>query len=70
MPHDVYPIGKHYVGKDDTVHIERNNGKQRHWFARFRRKSIVVSKSEEMHDLTMKLLMHLHVNGGLNPLVD
>lgn len=61
-----YPIGNHYVGKDQTVNIERNNGRQRHWFARFRRKSIVVSKSEEMLDATMKLFMHLHIKGGLN----
>ena len=67
---DAYSVGKHYAGKDQTVCIERNNGRQRHWFARFRRKSIVVSKSEEMLDVTMKLFMHLHVNGGLNQLID
>ncbi len=58
------------MGKDQTVHIERNNGRQRHWFARFRRKSIVVSKSEEMVHATMKLLSGLHVNGGLNRLIE
>ena len=45
-----------------THGIERNNGRQRHWFARFRRKSIVVTKSMEMLNLTMKLFAAVHVN--------
>ena len=49
--------------KSETVAIERNNGRQRHWFARFRRKSIVVSKSLQMVDLTMLLFARFHVNG-------
>ena len=49
--------------KSETVAIERNNGRQRHWFARFRRKSIVVSKSLQMVDLTMSLFARFHVNG-------
>ena len=31
--------------KSETVAIEQNNGRQRHWLAAFRRRSIVVSKS-------------------------
>lgn len=50
------------MGKDQTYRIEQNNGRQRHWFARFRRKSIVVSKSMEMIDLTMALFAAFHVN--------
>ena len=57
-----FTLGKYYVGKDQTYRIEQNNGRQRHWFARFRRKSIVVSKSEEMIDLTMGLFAAVHVN--------
>jgi len=57
-----YSLGKYYVGKDQTYRIEQNNGRQRHWFARFRRKSIVVSKSMEMIDLTMPLFAAIHVN--------
>ena len=49
--------------KSQTVFIERNNGRQRHWFARFRRKSIAVSKTLEMVDLTMALFARFHVNG-------
>jgi insertion element IS1 protein InsB len=50
------------MGKDKTVEIEQNNGAQRHWFARFRRKSIVVSKSREMVDVTMAIFAAVHVN--------
>ena len=64
---DVYPkiipADKSYQGKSETVSIERNNGRQRHWFAQFHRKSIVVSKSLEMVDLTMALFARFHVNG-------
>ena len=55
--------------KAETVAIERNNGRQRHWLARFRRKSIVVSKSAEMVDLTMGLFAAYHVNKTWNPVV-
>ena len=45
----VYPevivADKLYQSKSQTVYLEQNNGRQRHWFARFRRKSIVVSKT-------------------------
>jgi insertion element IS1 protein InsB len=64
----VYPIeipkDQLVTGKSGTVRIERNNGRQRHWFARFRRKSIVVSKSLHMVDLTMALFARFHVNGA------
>ena len=50
--------------KKETVGIERNNGLQRHWFARFHRKSIVVSKSVSMVDLTMALFARFPVNGN------
>ena len=59
----IIPADKLYQGKSETVSIERNNGRQRHWFARFHRKSIVVSKSLEMVDLTMALFARFHVNG-------
>lgn len=50
-------------GKQGTVAIERNNARQRHRFARFKRKSLVVSKSLRMVDLTMALFARFHVNG-------
>ena len=55
--------------KAETVAIERNNGRQRHWFARFRRKSIVVSKSLQMVELTMALFARFHVNGNWQDII-
>ena len=51
-----------FQGKTQTYYLEQNNGRQRHWYARFRRKSIVVSKTLEMVDLTMALFARFHVN--------
>jgi len=48
--------------KVETHLIESNNMPQRHWFARFRRKTCVVSRSEEMVDLTTMLYAGIHVN--------
>ena len=49
------PIGQHYTGKDETHSIERDNARQRHWLARFRRRSIVVSKAKRMVDVSLAL---------------
>src|SRR3954467_14333248 len=47
------PVGQLYTGKDETHGIERDNARQRHWLARFRRRSIVVSKTTRMVDVSM-----------------
>jgi insertion element IS1 protein InsB len=53
-----------------TTHdIERNHCRQRHWFGRFKRKSIIVSKSKEMVDLTMALFAKFWVNGNQDELL-
>jgi insertion element IS1 protein InsB len=58
------PSGRHYIGKDQTQRSESNNARQRHWFARFRRRTCVVSKSLEMVEATMALFAYYHCNGG------
>ena len=58
------PTGRHYIGKDQTQPIESNNARQRHWFARFRRRTCVVSRSVAMVEATMALFAHYHCNGG------
>ncbi len=64
-PYDeALPVGRHYIGKDQTQRSESNNARQRHWFARFRRRTCVVSRSAEMVDATMALFAHYHCNGG------
>lgn len=56
------PPERHHAGKDGTVAIEQNNGRQRHYLARFKCKSIVVSKSKDMVDLSIQLFAAVHVN--------
>ncbi len=45
--------------------IERNNCRMRHWFGRFKRKSIIVSKSLEMVNITIALFARFRVNGDV-----
>jgi len=64
-PYDAaLPAGRHCVGKDQTQLIEGNDARQRHWFARFRRRTCVVSRSVEMVEATMALFAFYHCNGG------
>jgi insertion element IS1 protein InsB len=63
---NVLPVGRHYVGKDESIRPERNNGRQRHWVASCRR-SIVVSRSGAMIDRRTALFAHLHVNRCAKP---
>ena len=49
--------------KAETHGIERNNFRQRHWCARFRRKTCIVSRCIQMVDLTVGLFAWFHVNG-------
>jgi IS1 family transposase len=51
--------------KTQTVAIERNNGRQRHWLGRFRRRTVIVSRSREMVDLSVALFAAFHVNHTL-----
>jgi IS1 family transposase len=65
----VIPQEKLIQNKTITHDIERNHCRQRHWFGRFKRKSIIVSKSQEMVDLTMALFAKFWVNGNQDELL-
>ena len=65
----VIPQDKLVQSTATTPDIERNHGRQRHWFGRFKRKSIIVSKSKEMVDLTMALFAKFWVNGNQDELL-
>jgi insertion element IS1 protein InsB len=52
--------------KSQTHLIESNSMPQRHWFARFHRKTCCVSRSAEMVDLTVGLYANFHVNAKMN----
>ena len=65
----VIPQDRLVQSKTTTHDIERNHCRQRHWFGRFKRKSIIVSKSTEMVDLTMALFAKFWVNGNQDELL-
>jgi insertion element IS1 protein InsB len=65
----VIPQDKLVQSKAITHNIERNHCRQRHWFGRFKRKSIIISKSKEMVDLTMALFAKFWVNGNQDELL-
>jgi insertion element IS1 protein InsB len=65
----VIPQGKRVQSKATTHDIERNHCRQRHWLGHFKRKSIMVSKSKEMVDLTIALFAKFWVNGNQDELV-
>lgn len=59
--------GHHYAGKDQTVALERTHSRLRHWLARFRRRTCVVSRSREMVDRSIALIAHFHINQEVEP---
>jgi insertion element IS1 protein InsB len=52
---EAIPQGRPHIGKDQTHGIERDHARQRHRLARFRRRSIVVSKAKRMVDASIAL---------------
>jgi IS1 family transposase len=51
----IIPEDRLQQSKSGTSRVESNNADTRHWFARFRRKTRVVSQSALMVSLTLKL---------------
>ena len=52
------PPGQHVVDKAGTQLLEIDNANTRHRVARFTRRTKVVSRSEKMIDLTMRLWVY------------
>ena len=63
------PVGQLYTGTDETHGIERDNARQRHWLARFRRRSIVVSKAKRMVDVSIALFARFAGNNRIGDLI-
>jgi insertion element IS1 protein InsB len=61
----VLPSERLVMSKAHTDGIERNHCRQRHWFGRFKRRSIIISRAKEMVDLTMALFARFRVNGNV-----
>jgi insertion element IS1 protein InsB len=51
----VLPANRHVVGKAHTITIEQNNSNTRHYLGRMTRRTKIVSKTEEMVNVSMKL---------------
>jgi IS1 family transposase len=62
----VIPAEKRRMSNARTDGMERHHCRQRHWFGRCKRRSIVVSKSKEMIDPTMALFARFRVNGDVS----
>jgi IS1 family transposase len=52
---EVLPPERHIIGKEHTVCIERDNSNTRHHLGRMTRKTKVVSKCEEMVDISLRI---------------
>src|SRR3712207_1076901 len=65
---ELIPPGQLYVGKEETHGIERDHARQRHWLARFRRRSIVVSKAKRMVDASIALFARFGGNNKIDEL--
>ena len=66
---EAIPQGRPYVGKDQTHGIERDHSRQRHWLARFRRRTCVVSKAERMVDASIALFARFGGNDRIGDLL-
>ncbi len=58
----IVPQNKHIQSKAETFTVEGYNSLFRHFLARMRRKSKCYSKSKNMLELSMLLLMHKRNN--------
>jgi len=51
----ILPKERHVIGKSHTVVIERDNSNTRHHLGRMTRRTKIVSKQEDMINISMKL---------------
>src|SRR3954452_23215405 len=66
---ELIPQGRLYVGKDQTHGIERDHSRQRHWLARFRRRTCVVSRAERMVEASIALFARFADGRGIDELL-
>ncbi|MBV8739072.1 MAG: IS1 family transposase [Alphaproteobacteria bacterium] len=60
--HRLIPEDQLFTDKDLTFSTEQDNSNIRHFLARFRRRTKVVSKAVEMVDLSLRIDHHFHDN--------
>ena len=66
---ELIPQGRLLVGKEETHGIERDHSRQRHWLARFRRRTCVVSKVRRMVDASIALYVRFADDAGIRELL-
>jgi insertion element IS1 protein InsB len=66
---EAIPPGQLYVGEEETHGIERDHARQRHWLARFRRRTCVVSKAKRMVEASIALFVRFGDGKGIAELL-
>src|SRR5438270_4070425 len=66
---ELIPQGRLHVGKEETHGIERDHSRQRHWLARFRRRTCVVSRAEHMVEASIALFARFADGRGIDELL-
>ena len=66
---EAIPQGRLFVGKEETHGIERDHSRQRHWLARFRRRTCVVSKALHMVEASIALFVRFGDSVGMTELM-
>jgi insertion element IS1 protein InsB len=68
--HKLIPEAQLSTGKDLTYPIEQDNSNTRHYIGRFRRRSKITSRSQEMVNLSLLLPYHLQYGNLFNELAE
>jgi insertion element IS1 protein InsB len=66
---ELIPPGRLYAGKEETHGIERDHSRQRHWPARFRRRTCVVSRAVRMVEASIALFVRFGDRAGFGELL-
>src|SRR3954468_21791338 len=66
---ELIPQGRLFVGKEETHGIERDHARQRHWLARFRRRTCVVSRAVRMVEASIALFARFADGRGIDELL-
>jgi insertion element IS1 protein InsB len=66
---ELIPPGRLFVGKEETHGIERDHSRQRHWLARFRRRTCMVSKAVRMVEASIALFARFADDRGIGELL-
>ena len=66
---ELIPPGRLFVGKGETHGIERDHARQRHWLARFRRRTCVVSRAVRMVEASIAPFARFGDSAGVGELL-